>query len=91
LIGCFGQEYFFLDRFFVRLAHKLSEQKSKPTGQAEVASRDPSSLENSLARRLYWQSRRIIASLSIWLEPAFANIFPPSLATHGVFVFRKKL
>jgi ubiquinone/menaquinone biosynthesis C-methylase UbiE len=91
LIGCFGQEYFFADRLFVRLAQTLSGRKGNPAGHVQAISHDSSSMEKSLARRLYWQIRRIIVPFSVWMEPVFANIFPPSTATHAVFVFRKKV
>ncbi len=91
LIGCFGQEYFFPDRLFVRLAQTLSMRKRNDARHEQAIFHDSSPIEGSLTRRLYWQMRRIIVPFSVWLEPAFANIFPPSLATHGVFVFRKEL
>ena len=91
LIDCFGQEYFFLDRLFVRLAQTVSGRRGKDTGQLQALSVDSSSAENSLTRRLYWHLRRIIVPFSVWIEPLFANIFPPSFATHAIFVFQKRL
>jgi ubiquinone/menaquinone biosynthesis C-methylase UbiE len=91
LIGCFGQEYFFLDRLFVRLAQTLSGQKRNHARHVQAISHASSPIESSRTRRLYWQMRRIIVPFSAWIEPAFANIFPPSMATHAVFVFRKKV
>jgi ubiquinone/menaquinone biosynthesis C-methylase UbiE len=91
LIGCFGQEYFFADRLFVRLAKTLSGRKGNQAGQVQAISHDSSSMENSLTRRIYWQMRRIIVPFSVWMEPVFANILSPSTATHALFVFRKKL
>jgi SAM-dependent methyltransferase len=91
LIGCFGQEYFFPDRVFVRLALTLSGRKPNDARHVQAISQDSASIENSLTRRLYWRMRRIIVPFSVWMEPVFANIFPPSTATHAVFVFRKKI
>ena len=91
LLGCFGQEYFFADRLFVRLAQKLSGRKGSDAGYVQAISHNSSSVKNSLTRRLYWQMRRIIVPFSVWLEPVFTNIFSASTATHAVFVFRKKL
>ncbi|MCU1242671.1 MAG: ubiquinone/menaquinone biosynthesis methyltransferase [Candidatus Acidoferrum typicum] len=92
LIGSFGQEYFFPDRLFVRLTQTLLGRKRNHTGQVRAISHDsPSLKEKSLTRRLYWRIRRIIVPFSVWTEPVCANVFPASTATHGVFVFRKKL
>ena len=89
VIDCFGQEYFFLDRLFVRLAQTLSGRNANQAGSVQALAIDPSSTEKSLKRRVYWQIRRIIVPLSVWSEPVFATIFPASTATHGVYVFRK--
>jgi ubiquinone/menaquinone biosynthesis C-methylase UbiE len=89
LIRSFGQEYFFLDRLFVHLAQRVSG-KANPTPDLQASSHSPAN-RDSLARRLYWQMRRIIVPLSAWIEPAFANMLPASAATHAVFVFRKKV
>lgn len=90
LIGCFGQEYFFPDRIFVRLAQTL-RRKENHDGSVQAISRESSSIEKSLTRRLYWQLRRILVPFSAWMEPVFASILPLSTATHAVFVFRKQL
>jgi SAM-dependent methyltransferase len=89
LIGRFGQEYFFPDRLFVLFAQTLFGRKPNKAGCAPAVSNDSSSTDNSLTRRLYWQVRRILVPLSVWIEPAFASIFSASTATHAVFVFRK--
>lgn len=90
LIGCFGQEYFFPDRIFVRLAQTL-RRKENHDGSVQAISRESSSIEKSLTRRLYWQLRRILVPFSAWMEPIFASILPLSTATHAVFVFRKQV
>jgi hypothetical protein len=89
VIGRFGQEYFFPDRLFVRVAQTLSGRNANQAGSVQALSLSSSSTEKSLKRRVYWQMRRIIVPLSVWSEPVFATIFPASTATHGVFVFRK--
>jgi ubiquinone/menaquinone biosynthesis C-methylase UbiE len=91
LIDCFGQEYFFPDRLFVRMVQRLSGRMGNPASQVQAISPGAPSTKNSLSRRLYWQMRRIIVPLSVWTEPVFANILPPSSATHAVFVFQKNL
>jgi SAM-dependent methyltransferase len=90
LIGCFGQEYFFPDRLFVRLAQTLAGRRGNHAPDVVPTSHDSSPVENTLTRRLYWHMRRIIVQFSVWMEPVFASLFPPSAATHAVFVFRKK-
>lgn len=90
VIRSFGQEYFFADRLFVRLATAMTRREGNRTGHAQAVCDDSSSIEKSLKRRLYWQARRMIVPFSVWIEPVFASILSPSTATHGVFVFRKK-
>src|SRR6266436_5076282 len=89
LIGCFGQEYFFPDRLFVRLAQTLAGREANHGHDVLPVSHNSSSVDNSLTRRLYWRIRRIIVHLSVWMESGFVNFFPPSTATHAVFVSRK--
>jgi hypothetical protein len=91
LIDWFGEEFFFPDRLFVRLAQTVSRRKATQADQTRSTSPTSSSRESSMSRRLYWQLRRITVSFSSWTEPATARFCPASLATHGVFVFRKKL
>lgn len=89
LIDWFGQEFFFPDRLFVRLAQTVSGRKGEQAEQPQ--SNWPTSRESSMSRRLYWRLRRMSVPFSAWTEPAAARICPASLATHGVFVFRKQL
>jgi SAM-dependent methyltransferase len=89
LIGSFGQEFLFLDRLFVRLAHLISEKGNPHTDPDLGASHHPASREDSVVRRLYWLLRRVTLGLSTSAEPAVAKVFPISMATHAVFVFRK--
>jgi hypothetical protein len=91
MIDCFGQEYLLPDRLFVGLAQTLTARRGNHPPRIEATSRNSSSMEHSVVHRLYWQMRRIIVTFSVWIEPLFVNIFPPSTATHAVFVFRKKL
>ena len=91
LIDWFGQEFLLADRLYVRLAHALYRPKGNFVDQVQSASYRSSSRKSSLARRVYWQLRRVTVPFSVWFEPAVARICPASLATHGMFVFRKQL
>ena len=91
LIEWFGQEFLLADRLYVRLAQTLSGRKGSLVKQVQSASLDPSSRESSVARRIYWQLRQITVPFSVWFEPVVERICPASLATHGMFVFRKEL
>jgi ubiquinone/menaquinone biosynthesis C-methylase UbiE len=90
LIDWFGEEFFFPDRFFVRLAQAIFRRRDHLADQAQSASPGSSSAEYSLARRVYWHVRRITVAFSAWSEPTVAKICPASVATHAIFVFRKK-
>jgi ubiquinone/menaquinone biosynthesis C-methylase UbiE len=87
-IGWFGQEYFLLDRLFVRAAQTLTRRNGRP---ASTDSRplQPGSRHSTIARSVYWSLRRVTASLSAWMDPVAENICPAHIATHGVFVFQK--
>jgi ubiquinone/menaquinone biosynthesis C-methylase UbiE len=89
LIKCFGQEYFFPDRIFVRMAQAIFRAKGKAVDQAQSALPRTASDDYSMARRVYWQLRRITVSISAWTDSPLTKIFPPSMATHAIFVFRK--
>ncbi len=91
LIGWFGQEFLLADRLYVRLAQTLSGRKANFVKQVKSASYHSSSRKSSLVHRFYWQLRHITVPFSVWSEPAVARICPASLATHGMFVFRKEL
>lgn len=91
LLKCFGQEYLYPDRLFVRLAQIVSEPRGNFVGQIQKASLRSSSERDSIVRRVYWELRRITVSLSAWTEPALTRICPATAATHAVFVFRKNL
>jgi ubiquinone/menaquinone biosynthesis C-methylase UbiE len=91
LIDWFGQEFLFADRLYVRLARALFGRKENLVKQVQSTSLPPPSWESSLAHRAYWKLRHITSRLSFWTEPAITRIFPSSLATHGIFVFRKDL
>ena len=91
LIDWFGQEFLLADRLYVRLAHVLSRPKSNFVDQVQLPSCHFSSRKSSVAHRVYWQLRRLTVPFSVWSEPAVARICPASLATHGMFVFRKQL
>jgi hypothetical protein len=91
LIDWFGEEFFFPDRLFVRLAQMLYGRKSNHVDHVQSTSLSSSFKHPSLSRRVYWQLRRITVPFSAWTEPVMAKICPPFWATHAVFVFRKKL
>ena len=90
LIDWFGQEFLLADRLYVRLAQTLSERKGNLVEQVQSTSYRSSSSKSSVAHRIYWQLRHLTVPFSVWSEPAVARICPPSLATHGMFVFRKE-
>ena len=91
LIGWFGQEFLLADRFYVRLAQSLFGGKGNLVEQVQSNPHDSTPREPSIAQRLHWRVRRMTAGFSIWSEPAVEKICPPRLATHGIFVFQKKL
>ena len=91
LIDYFGQEFFLPDRLFVRLAQTISGRRGNHADPASSLTHGPSSEGSSVAKNIYWKLRRISVPMSTWAEPAVARICPASMATHAVFVFRKKL
>jgi SAM-dependent methyltransferase len=88
LIGWFGQEYFLLDRLFVRFARTLSA-RSGSFASPNFTPPMPSSQGATIAGRIYWGLRHITAPISAWTDPVIEMICPARFATHGVFVFRK--
>lgn len=90
LIGWFGQEFLVADRLYVGLAQVLFGRKGSLVGKVLSDSYKSIATEPSLTRRVYWKMRYITAHISAWSEPSVARILPRLLATHGVFVFRKK-
>ena len=91
LIEWFGQEFLLADRLCVRLAQTLFGRSSDLVKQVQSTSYHSSSRKFSVAHRVYWLLRHITVPFSVWVEPAVARICPATLATHGVFVFRKRL
>ena len=91
LIDWFGQEFLLVDRLYACLAQTLYGRKSNLVKRVQSVNRHSSSQDFSAARRIYWQLRHITTNLSIWMEPVVERVCPPSLATHGIFVFQKKL
>ncbi len=87
-IGWFGQEYFLLDRFFVRVARTLTERNGSHLS-ADATPLHASSNHSTIARRIYWSLRHVTAPLSAWMDPVTGKICPARIATHGVFVFQK--
>ena len=90
LVEWFGQEFLLVDRLYVRLAQSLFGRKRNFVEQVQRGCRHSSSQDFSVARRAYWQLRRITSYLSVWAEPAVETVCPNSLATHGIFVFQKR-
>lgn len=91
LVKCFGQEYLFLDRFFVHMAQTFSRAKeiTSELGDPDVSRANPQN--SSVARWIYWQLRHIAVSISTWSEPIASLVFPASTASHSIFIFRKHL
>jgi SAM-dependent methyltransferase len=90
-IEWFGQEFLLADRLYVRVAQALFGRKGNLVQLVQSAHHNFSSRESSIARRVYWQLRHVTATFSAWSEPVVARVCPASLATHGIFVFRKGL
>jgi ubiquinone/menaquinone biosynthesis C-methylase UbiE len=88
LIDYFGQEFRFMDRFFVRLALAASGRikKDRDGVPLNVPASPP-----GIARDIYWRLRRVTTSFSTLTEPIFVKLSPASFATHAVFVFEKRV
>jgi SAM-dependent methyltransferase len=92
LVKWSGQEYFLVDRAFVRLTHALRGIVKRNSASALPV--QPEDLagpmgNRSAARSLYWAARKITCKVSEWLEPLARNICRNDWATHGLFLFRK--
>jgi SAM-dependent methyltransferase len=88
LMGWFGQEFFLLDRLFVRVARTLAGRNGTPTSPGTTPQVSPDQ-NSTIARRTYWGLRHITVPISAWADPITEMICPARFATHGVFVFRK--
>lgn len=87
-----GQEYFLLDRAFVKLTHALRsfvKPQSAPGLPVQPEDLSDPMKARSAAGSLYWAARRITCKVSEWLEPLARNVCPNEWATHGLFLFRK--
>ena len=91
LMEWFGQEFLLADRLYVRLAQSLFGRTGSLVKQVLSTSPRSPSYESSIAHRVYWKMRQITIPLSSWMEPAVGRICPATLATHGIFIFRKEL
>jgi SAM-dependent methyltransferase len=91
LINCFGHEFFFPDRLFASLVQTFFGRSGNDVDSVQSSRPGCDSHQQSLSRRFYWQLRRLTVPLSVWTEPIVAKICPLSMATHGIFVFHKKL
>lgn len=92
LVSWRGHEYFLFDRCFVCSVQKLRALVGYPASEDSSPHSGPAGGDHELpdsARRVYWTLRRIAVTLSVWVEPLFERVCPSSLATHGVFLFRK--
>lgn len=87
-IGWFGQEYLLLDRFFVRMAQKLTGRRDAHPN-SDVEPLQPTSQHSLIARGIFWAIRRMTAPFSAWMDPIVEKVCPAHIATHAVFVFRK--
>ena len=90
LVEWFGQEYLLFDRVFVRTVHAVTGNNRRGPSLAPLAEETFPSQRPTAARGAYWGLRRVTTQVSNWLEPVAERIFPPGLATHGVFLFRKR-
>jgi len=91
LVAWFGQEFLIFDRAFVRAARVLTRGASPqfPPQPRPLAAAHANAPRPSASRQIYWHLRHVTAPLSAWLDPIVEKLLPPSLATHGVFIFRK--
>ena len=88
-----GQEFLLFDRSFVYLMQRLRVLAGYPVSQASSA--DPRHLGSDRelpgsARRVYWTLRRLSVTFSAWTEPLVERFCPNTIATHGIFLFRKQ-
>lgn len=82
----YGQEFLLFDRAFVRLARAIARRQiTSPQLNAPAAPiKSRSGVQN-----VSWGLRHATATVSAWFESTAQMILPQSIATHGVFVFRK--
>ena len=96
LIEWSGQEYFVVDRAFVNCVQGIRKRligvrkldSTQLPGQARLRGRNDA---QSGLRRLYWATRHVTCAVSEWTEPIAEKICPDKLATHGLFIFEKRL
>ena len=91
LVNYFGHEFFFPDRLFASLAQTFSARSSRGVNPVQSSQPGCGFHKQSVSRRIYWQLRRLTVPFSAWTDPIVATICPLAMATHAVFVFRKKL
>lgn len=92
LIEWHGQEYFLLDRAFVKLTHALRgfvKPKSAPGLPVQLEDFAGPMKTRSTAKSFYWAARRVTCKVSEWFEPLARKLCPNGWATHGLFLFRK--
>jgi SAM-dependent methyltransferase len=93
LVSWCGHEYFLFDRGFVHSVQKLRALAGYPVSEDSSPHSGPAGGDYELpdlARRMYWTLRRIAVAFSVWAEPLCEKVCPSTLATHGVFLFRKQ-
>jgi SAM-dependent methyltransferase len=88
LVHWFGEEFLLIDRLFTSAAQRLgrgsrNHQDDRPLPAKSAAQ------SHTGARRFYWKLRHITLPMSARLDAVTEKICPPSLATHGVFIFQK--
>lgn len=88
LLGWFGQEFLIFDR---ALVSAVQSTRRHLCGRPK---RHKLPLESTMqgftaAQRVYWGVRHITVPVSASLDPVVEKLLPASLASHGVFVFRK--
>lgn len=87
-LGWFGQEYLLFDRLFTRAVQRVTKRNGRTVAVGMVP-QVASSWTSTIAHRVYWGFRHVTVVLSAWADPVVEEFCPGSLATHGVFVFRK--
>jgi SAM-dependent methyltransferase len=93
LVSWRGHEYFLFDRAFVYSVQKLRALAGYPVSEDSAPHSGPTEGDHQLPdllRRVYWTLRRGAVALSVCAEPLFERVCPSTLATHGVFLFRKQ-
>jgi SAM-dependent methyltransferase len=88
LVRWFGEEFLLLDRLFTGTAQWIGRGRRNHQPDQPLPAKSAAQPHTG-ARRFYWKLRHITLPLSARLDAVTQKICPPSLATHGVFIFQK--